>query len=132
MQRARRLFVPLVFAALGAAPSTALAADAYPVKPIRIIVPFPPGGLSDGLARILAQNLVQELDRLGLLVRLEEYVVPLGHCQRCDTVIVAVPLSRSMISTTSAPTATPVDSDNCCAAATIPGDTSSPTISPIG
>jgi tripartite-type tricarboxylate transporter receptor subunit TctC len=41
--------------------SIALAADAYPVKPIRIIVPFPPGGLSDGLARILAQNLVQEL-----------------------------------------------------------------------
>lgn len=36
------------------------AADAYPVKPIRMVVPFPPGGLSDGLARIIAQNLAQE------------------------------------------------------------------------
>jgi tripartite-type tricarboxylate transporter receptor subunit TctC len=33
---------------------------AYPVKPIRMIVPFPPGGLSDGLARIIGQSLTQE------------------------------------------------------------------------
>lgn len=33
------------------------------------------------------KNLLEELDRLGLLVKVEEYVVPLGHCQRCDTVI---------------------------------------------
>ena len=36
------------------------AAEAYPVKPIRMIVPFPPGGLSDGLARIIGQHLAQE------------------------------------------------------------------------
>ncbi len=33
------------------------------------------------------KNLVEELNRLGLLVKAEEYMVPLGHCQRCDTVI---------------------------------------------
>ena len=41
-------------------PIAAGAADAYPAKPIRLIVPFPPGGLSDGLARIIGQNLAQE------------------------------------------------------------------------
>src|SRR6266496_3716132 len=33
------------------------------------------------------KNLVEELDRLGLIVKTEDYMVPLGHCQRCDTVI---------------------------------------------
>jgi valyl-tRNA synthetase len=33
------------------------------------------------------KNLVEELNRLGQLVKTEEYMVPLGHCQRCDTVI---------------------------------------------
>jgi valyl-tRNA synthetase len=33
------------------------------------------------------KNLVEELKRLGLIVKTEDYVVPLGHCQRCDTVL---------------------------------------------
>ncbi|HEX6478734.1 MAG TPA: valine--tRNA ligase [Ktedonobacteraceae bacterium] len=33
------------------------------------------------------KNLVEELNRLGQLVKVEEYMVPLGHCQRCNTVI---------------------------------------------
>ncbi len=33
------------------------------------------------------KNLVDELQRLGLIVKIEEYMVPLGHCQRCDTVV---------------------------------------------
>jgi valyl-tRNA synthetase len=33
------------------------------------------------------KNLVEELNRLGLIVKTEEYMVPLGHCQRCDTVV---------------------------------------------
>jgi valyl-tRNA synthetase len=32
-------------------------------------------------------NLVDELQRLGLIIKVEDYVVPLGHCQRCDTVV---------------------------------------------
>ncbi|HLH61385.1 MAG TPA: valine--tRNA ligase [Ktedonobacteraceae bacterium] len=33
------------------------------------------------------KNLVEELKRLELLLKVEDYTVPLGHCQRCDTVI---------------------------------------------
>ncbi len=33
------------------------------------------------------KNLVEELNRLGLVVKTEDYVVPLGYCQRCDTVV---------------------------------------------
>jgi tripartite-type tricarboxylate transporter receptor subunit TctC len=39
----------------------AVAAGAYPVKPIRFIVPYPPGGGVDALARIVAPPLSQRL-----------------------------------------------------------------------
>ena len=37
----------------------ALAQTTYPVKPIRMIVPFSPGGTSDTLARILGQKMTE-------------------------------------------------------------------------
>ena len=38
----------------------ALAQD-YPAKPVRIIVPYPPGGATDVLGRLLAPRIEQEL-----------------------------------------------------------------------
>jgi tripartite-type tricarboxylate transporter receptor subunit TctC len=47
---------------LNLAPAAALA-QAYPNKPIRYIVSFPPGGTSDVVARIVAQKLTEALGR---------------------------------------------------------------------
>jgi len=51
----------LLWLALGASP--AAAQDAYPSKPVRFIAPFPPGGTTDVLSRILAQKLTDGLGR---------------------------------------------------------------------
>jgi tripartite-type tricarboxylate transporter receptor subunit TctC len=50
----RRLFTALALAAF--ASSAAFAQSAWPTKPIRIVVTFPPGGAPDTLARILAEK----------------------------------------------------------------------------
>jgi tripartite-type tricarboxylate transporter receptor subunit TctC len=39
------------------------AAQSYPTGPIRVIVPFPPGGGVDGMGRILTQKLAESLGR---------------------------------------------------------------------
>ena len=64
MRRSLRL-VPLVVAALLPGvfhPSSAqLGAGAYPTKPIKLIVPFPPGAGTDAIARLVAQKLGESL-----------------------------------------------------------------------
>ena len=37
----------------------ALGQSTYPTKPIRLIIPFPPGGSTDILGRVLAQQLAE-------------------------------------------------------------------------
>jgi tripartite-type tricarboxylate transporter receptor subunit TctC len=49
----------LILAAIGLA--TSAVAQTYPSKPIRLVVPFPPGGLIDSMARLIVPALSQEL-----------------------------------------------------------------------
>lgn len=53
------LFSLLCLAALGAghAQAQSSAAQGFPSKPIRFVVPYPPGGLSDTVARLIGQQL---------------------------------------------------------------------------
>src|SRR5688572_22309626 len=45
--------------AAAAQPQRKDVADSYPVRPIRLVVPVPPGGSSDGAARIIGQKLTE-------------------------------------------------------------------------
>lgn len=54
-------FACAMFLAVAAVP--AAAQDAYPTKPVRMIAPFPPGGSSDVLCRLIAQKLTASLGR---------------------------------------------------------------------
>ncbi|MCV6805108.1 Bug family tripartite tricarboxylate transporter substrate binding protein, partial [Achromobacter ruhlandii] len=56
-----RLLHAVVCAALVGASSVALAQGAYPSQPVRLIVPFAPGGSTDVLARVVADGLRKEL-----------------------------------------------------------------------
>lgn len=48
-------------AALGIALSAAAGAQAFPTKPVRIVIPFPPGGSTDAGARIIAARMSEDL-----------------------------------------------------------------------
>ena len=51
----------MAVAALWASPSTALAQQDYPNKPVKWIVPYPPAGTTDVLARMVAQWLTEKM-----------------------------------------------------------------------
>jgi tripartite-type tricarboxylate transporter receptor subunit TctC len=53
----RHHFVRATLAALALAASGAALAQAYPSKPVKVIIPFPPGGTLDFVGRTLAQKM---------------------------------------------------------------------------
>jgi tripartite-type tricarboxylate transporter receptor subunit TctC len=59
MNTRRRILAALLAAAV--APTAAVAQDNYPNRPIRIIVPFAPGGITDVMARLLGKVVGDEL-----------------------------------------------------------------------
>jgi tripartite-type tricarboxylate transporter receptor subunit TctC len=58
--KTRTIVKALALGALSLCPAVALA-QAYPTKPIRLIVPFPPGGGVDFIGRIVGQKLAERL-----------------------------------------------------------------------
>ena len=64
MSRFARSSPPLV-AALALAPAPAAFAQAYPAKTVKIVVPFPPGGGADTLARIMGPYLTKIWGQTG-------------------------------------------------------------------
>ena len=65
--RLRRIMASFVSAAVLATGAAGALAQTYPTKPVRIIVPFAPGGATDMLARVVAQNLSQSLGQSVLV-----------------------------------------------------------------
>jgi tripartite-type tricarboxylate transporter receptor subunit TctC len=60
----RRLCLALLSSAAGMAalaPMGLAQAQSYPIKPITLVVPFPPGGPTDQVARVLAQKLTEQM-----------------------------------------------------------------------
>ncbi|MDH5858716.1 Bug family tripartite tricarboxylate transporter substrate binding protein [Lampropedia aestuarii] len=57
----RHMVVWSALALCGLCASAVHAADAYPNKPIRLVVPYPPGGPTDIVARVIAQKMQEEM-----------------------------------------------------------------------
>src|SRR2546421_11228349 len=59
----RFAFGSLLFSFLAALAALPAAAQTYPAKPLRFVVPFAPGGGSDFIARFMAQRLTESLGK---------------------------------------------------------------------
>jgi tripartite-type tricarboxylate transporter receptor subunit TctC len=61
MDKGRRAWLRLAAAAAAAAPLTGWSQDGWPSRPIRFVIPFPPGGGGDVVARAVAERVSETL-----------------------------------------------------------------------
>ena len=59
--------------------SIASAQEPYPTKPVRLVAPYPPGGSSDVLARVIAQKLTDALGRQMIVENRPGATGNIGH-----------------------------------------------------
>ena len=57
----KKLLIPIAAIALGLFAATAVQAQAWPTKPVTLVVPFPPGGSSDTIARSIGAKMQEKL-----------------------------------------------------------------------
>src|SRR5262245_60259064 len=65
--RRRAMLLRMIFAALLLGFSQQAALAQYPTKPVRIVVPYPPGGAVDAFARVLSQRLSDDWSQQVLI-----------------------------------------------------------------
>ena len=58
-----RSLAAAALAVLALSGAGAIAADSYPARPVRLIVPFPPGGSNDIVGRVIGQRLSERLGK---------------------------------------------------------------------
>ena len=62
----------LIVCVLGLIVSAAVFAQAYPTRPITLVVPFPPGGSTDSVARAIGPKMSDKLGQ-SVIVENKEY-----------------------------------------------------------
>jgi tripartite-type tricarboxylate transporter receptor subunit TctC len=100
----RRALTVAAVAVLGLGTSLASHAQAWPTKPIRIVVGFAPGGTTDVLARLMAQNLT---DTLGQTVVIDNKPGASGNIAAAEVARAAPDGYTFLIAPTSVETANP-------------------------
>ena len=103
-QTLRRALTVAAVAVLGLGTSLASHAQAWPSKPIRIVVGFAPGGTTDVLARLVAQNLT---DTLGQTVVIDNKPGASGNIAAAEVARAAPDGYTFLIAPTSVETANP-------------------------
>lgn len=100
----RRALTVAAVAVLGLGTNLASHAQAWPSKPIRIVVGFAPGGTTDVLARLMAQNLT---DTLGQTVVIDNKPGASGNIAAAEVARAAPDGYTFLIAPTSVETANP-------------------------